>query len=148
MTDTAPYADVVLPATTFLEHYDIAKGYGAYHLHLVQPVIAPVGESRPNHEVFRELGVRLGLAERGDELGEAGALMDAAARLPDAHAAGDARRTRRAGAGRRPAGPVRRRACRRPPDGRVHLFPADAGEPRPASTRTSPIRRPRATRSA
>ena len=46
MTDTATYADVVLPATTFLEHYDIAKGYGAYHLHLVQPVIAPVGEAR------------------------------------------------------------------------------------------------------
>ena len=62
MTDTARYADVVLPATTFLEHYDIAKGYGAYHLQLVQPVIDAVGESRPNHEVFRELGVRLGLS--------------------------------------------------------------------------------------
>jgi anaerobic selenocysteine-containing dehydrogenase len=82
MTDTAPYADVLLPATTFLEHYDVAKGYGAYHLHLVQPVIAAVGESRPNHEVFRDLGVRLGLAERGDELGEAGAVMETAARLP------------------------------------------------------------------
>ena len=83
MTDTAPYADVLLPATTFLEHYDIAKGYGAYHFHLVQPVIAAVGESRPNHEVFRDLGVRLGLAERGDEIGEAGAVMETAARLPE-----------------------------------------------------------------
>ncbi len=44
MTDTTAYADVMLPATTFLEQYDIAKGYGAYHLHLVQPAIAPVGE--------------------------------------------------------------------------------------------------------
>jgi anaerobic selenocysteine-containing dehydrogenase len=86
MTDTAEYADVLLPATTFLEHYDIAKGYGAYHLHLVQPVIAAVGESRPNHEVFRELGVRLGLST-DDELGEAGGLMDAARRLPEPHAA-------------------------------------------------------------
>jgi anaerobic selenocysteine-containing dehydrogenase len=86
MTDTAEYADVLLPATTFLEHYDIAKGYGAYHLHLVQPVIAAVGESRPNHEVFRDLGVRLGLSTP-DELGETGGLMDAAARLPEPHAA-------------------------------------------------------------
>jgi anaerobic selenocysteine-containing dehydrogenase len=82
MTDTAVWADVVLPATTFLEHYDIAKGYGAYHLHLVQPVIAPVGESRPNHELFRELSTRLGLRDEVDELGEVGGLMEAAANLP------------------------------------------------------------------
>jgi anaerobic selenocysteine-containing dehydrogenase len=81
MTDTALYADVLLPATTFLEHYDIARGEGAYHLHLVQPVIAPVGEARSNQDLFRELGVRFGQAE-DDTLGEAGALMDAAARLP------------------------------------------------------------------
>ena len=82
MTDTARYADVILPATTFLEHYDLAKGYGAYHLQVVQPVIAPVGEARPNHEVFRELGVRLGLADDVDETGEAGALMEVTARIP------------------------------------------------------------------
>ncbi len=82
MTDTADYADVLLPATTFLEHYDIAKGYGAYHFQLVQPVIAPVGESRPNHEVFRELGVRVGHTHADEELGEAGAVMDVAAKLP------------------------------------------------------------------
>jgi anaerobic selenocysteine-containing dehydrogenase len=80
VTDTALYADVLLPATTFLEHYDIARGYGAYHLHVVQPVIEAVAEARPNHEVFRELGVRLGLAEP-DELGEAGAMLDVTARL-------------------------------------------------------------------
>ena len=83
MTDTAQFADVVLPATTFLEHYDIAKGYGAYHLHLVQPAIAAVGEARPNQELFRELGVRLGLTPPDDDdLGEVGGLMDAAAKLP------------------------------------------------------------------
>ena len=112
----------MLPATTFLEHYDIAKGYGAYHLHLVQPVIMPVGEARPNHDVFRELGVRLGQAEPGDDLGEAGRADRG--RRPAAGRAGRARSSRRA----------RRRAGRgRPiqfvdvfpqtPNGRVHLFP-------------------------
>jgi len=85
MTDTARYADVLLPATTFLEHYDIAKGYGAYHFHLTQPVIAAEGESRPNHEVFRDLSMRLGLiptVDPADDLGEAGAIMEVASQLP------------------------------------------------------------------
>jgi anaerobic selenocysteine-containing dehydrogenase len=84
MTDTALYADLILPATTFLEHYDIAKGYGAYHLQVVRPVIAPVAEARPNHEVFRALRQRLGLFGEDDELGEAGALMEVTASLPAA----------------------------------------------------------------
>jgi len=85
MTDTARYADLLLPATTFFEHYDIAKGYGAYHLQLVRPVIDAVGEARPNHEVFRDLGARLGLAEPDtDLLGESGALLETAARMPEA----------------------------------------------------------------
>src|SRR6185436_15060659 len=90
MTDTCEYADLVLPATTFLEHYDVAKGYGAYHLQLVQPVIAPVGEARPNHEVFHELSVRLGLVEPNDveeDLGEAGAFLEVASRVPEHHGA-------------------------------------------------------------
>jgi anaerobic selenocysteine-containing dehydrogenase len=86
MTDTAHFADLVLPATTFLEHYDVAAGTGAYHLHLVQPAIAAVGESRPNQELFRSLGARLGLTTDDDDLGlgETGALLEMAARLPDA----------------------------------------------------------------
>ncbi|GMV22128.1 MAG: molybdopterin oxidoreductase [Acidimicrobiia bacterium] len=88
MTDTAKYADVVLPATTFLEHYDIAKGYGAYHLHVVRPVIEPVGDARPNHEVFRELANRLGLSDAADDdLGETGALLDVTSTMaPDTSA--------------------------------------------------------------
>ena len=63
-----------MPATTFFEHYDITKGYGAYHLHLTRPVIDAVGESRPNHDVFHDLGVRLGLWDSdADDLGESGA---------------------------------------------------------------------------
>ncbi len=84
MTDSCQYADVILPATTFFEHYDIAKGYGAYHLHVVQPVIDTVGEARPNQEVFRDLSLRLGLVEPSaeDELGEPGAFMQLTEKLP------------------------------------------------------------------
>jgi anaerobic selenocysteine-containing dehydrogenase len=63
VTDTARYADVLLPATTFLENYDIAKGYGPISLQLVRPVIEPLGEARPNVEVFSELASRLGVGE-------------------------------------------------------------------------------------
>jgi anaerobic selenocysteine-containing dehydrogenase len=69
MTDTARYADVLLPATTFLEHTEISPSYGTYALMLGEPLIAPVGEARPNEDVFRELAERLGLgqgAPRGD----------------------------------------------------------------------------------
>jgi anaerobic selenocysteine-containing dehydrogenase len=66
-TDTARYADVVLPATTFLENYDIAKGYGPISLQLVRPVIEPVGEARPNAEVFSDLAARLGIGEAEEE---------------------------------------------------------------------------------
>ncbi|MDQ6891818.1 MAG: molybdopterin-dependent oxidoreductase [Acidobacteriota bacterium] len=66
MTDTARYADVVLPATTFLERAELSRGYGAYVLQETAPVIPPVGESRPNHEVFGELCRRTGVARPGD----------------------------------------------------------------------------------
>lgn len=59
-TDTADYADILLPATTQLEHVDVHKAYG--HLYAVAntPAIDPVGESLPNSEVFRRLAARLG----------------------------------------------------------------------------------------
>jgi anaerobic selenocysteine-containing dehydrogenase len=125
MTDTARFADVVLPATTFLEHYDIAKGYGAYHLHLVQPVIDAVGEARPNQDLFRDLGVRLDLAQREDEdLGEVGALMDTVARLPAGAAAAILEGAPLpAPGGGRPVQFVD--VMPATPDGRVHLYPAD-----------------------
>jgi anaerobic selenocysteine-containing dehydrogenase len=58
-TDTADYADILLPATTQLEHFDVVKPYGHYHLMCNNPAIAPVGESKPNSEVFRLLAARL-----------------------------------------------------------------------------------------
>ncbi|MEO8719453.1 MAG: molybdopterin oxidoreductase family protein [Burkholderiales bacterium] len=63
MTDTADYADLVLPATTQLEHYDVHKSYGHLYALANNPAIAPVGESLPNSEVFRRLAARLGFEE-------------------------------------------------------------------------------------
>ena len=61
MTDTADYADIVLPATTQLEHWDIHNSYGHTDVVLNQPAIAPLGEAKTNTQIFRELGLRLGL---------------------------------------------------------------------------------------
>jgi len=60
-TDTADYADLLLPATTFLEHPDLYTAYGHYYLQWAEPVVAPLAEARPNSWVFRELSKRLGL---------------------------------------------------------------------------------------
>jgi anaerobic selenocysteine-containing dehydrogenase len=62
-TDTADYADYVLPATTQLEHFDVHKSYGHTYLLANEPAIAPRGEARPNTEVFRQLARRLGFVE-------------------------------------------------------------------------------------
>ena len=66
MTDTARYADVLLPATTFLEHDELAVGYGAIALNRIRPVVAPCGEARPNYAVFDALSERMGLSQPDD----------------------------------------------------------------------------------
>jgi len=62
-TDTADYADYILPATTQLEHWDIHLSYGHTDVTLNRPAIAPVGESKPNTQVFRELARHMGFDE-------------------------------------------------------------------------------------
>jgi len=62
-TDTADYADIVLPATTQLEHYDVHKSYGHLYMLANNRAIAPVGEALPNSEIFRRLAARLGFDE-------------------------------------------------------------------------------------
>lgn len=62
-TDTADYADIILPATTQLEHGDIHKSYGHRYILLSQPAIAPLGECKPNAEIFRLLAARMGLTD-------------------------------------------------------------------------------------
>ncbi|MEX1368182.1 MAG: molybdopterin-dependent oxidoreductase, partial [Nannocystaceae bacterium] len=76
MTDTARYADVLLPATTFLEHDELARGYGSMTASRSEPVLAPRGQARSNVEVFEALCDRLGLSEDDDPRG-AQALVDA-----------------------------------------------------------------------
>ena len=63
LTDTTDYADIVLPATTFFEHKDLQTSYGHYYLQVSQPAIEPLGECRPNVEVFRALAKRMGFSE-------------------------------------------------------------------------------------
>jgi anaerobic selenocysteine-containing dehydrogenase len=64
MTDTAKLADVVLPATMFLEHDDIYKGGGNQHVTLGPKLIDPPAGPRTNHYVIEELAKRLGVADR------------------------------------------------------------------------------------
>src|SRR6202034_1082292 len=62
-TDTTDYADLVLPATTFLEHKDFQGAYGHYFLQLSEQAIAPLGEARSNVWLFSELAQRIGFTE-------------------------------------------------------------------------------------
>jgi anaerobic selenocysteine-containing dehydrogenase len=63
MTDTADFADYVLPATTQLEHLDVHTSYGHTYAMFNEPAIAPLGEAKPNTQVFRELAERMGFTE-------------------------------------------------------------------------------------
>lgn len=124
LTDTARYADIVLPATTFLEQYDFARAYGPISLQLVRPVIDAVGEARPNVDVFAEIEERLGLAEPGDPRDELDMMLRVMDQLP-AHA-GDALRN-----DAQPAPPFGLAPVQfvdvfpHTPDGKANLFPEE-----------------------
>jgi anaerobic selenocysteine-containing dehydrogenase len=59
-TDTADYADIVLPATSQLEHFDVHSTYGHFYIQANEPAIRPLGEAKPNTEVFRLLAAAMG----------------------------------------------------------------------------------------
>ncbi len=63
LTDTARFADVVLPATSSLEHADLYRSYGQYCVQRASPVLAPLGEARPNWELFGALAAAMGFDE-------------------------------------------------------------------------------------
>jgi anaerobic selenocysteine-containing dehydrogenase len=123
-TDTAMYADVLLPATTFLESYDLNRAYGSYVLQLGKPVIEPVGESRSNMEVFSELAARAGLGNVGETEADYETLLHVVRTMPEA--------TREAiladGLAVAPYGdrPIQfENVFPNTPDGKIHLFPSD-----------------------
>ena len=62
-TDTADYADFILPATTQLEHWDVHLAYGHTDVLLNRPAIAPLGQARSNAQIFRNLAARMGFTE-------------------------------------------------------------------------------------
>ncbi|MDI3253606.1 MAG: molybdopterin oxidoreductase family protein [Bacillota bacterium] len=62
-TDTADYADVLLPATTFLEHQDVQGAYGHYYVQISNQAIEPLGEARSNVWLFSQLAQRMGFPE-------------------------------------------------------------------------------------
>ena len=62
-TDTADYADYILPATTQLEHWDVHDSYGHTDALLNRPAIAPQGEAKTNTQIFRELAQRMGFSD-------------------------------------------------------------------------------------
>ena len=120
MNDTARLADLVLPATTFLESYDLVRSYGPVSLQLARPVVDAVGESRPNVEVFSELSRRLGLAS--DPETDAEVLLDVVGRMPSKISASLLDK----GAADPPIEPVPVQfvdVFPRTPDGKVDLFP-------------------------
>jgi anaerobic selenocysteine-containing dehydrogenase len=87
-TDTADYADVLLPATTQLEHDDLHKAYGHLYLMYNRRAIEPLGEALPNSEIFRRLAAKMRLDY--PELKESDEEMMIAALLPAGEGAGTA----------------------------------------------------------
>lgn len=64
MTDTARYADIVLPATTYLETQDFYRGYGSYYMQFAPAAVAPQGEAWSNFRLAQALAARMGLTDR------------------------------------------------------------------------------------
>ena len=63
MTDTARYADLILPVTTQVEHLDLGIAWGHLYVSLNQPAISPVGQARSNSTIFRQLAAALGITD-------------------------------------------------------------------------------------
>jgi len=79
LTDTTDYADIVLPATTSMEHVDLYKSYGHMYLQLAEPVIPPEGEARSNWHVVRCLAKAMGLPDPHFDKDEAALVREALA---------------------------------------------------------------------
>jgi anaerobic selenocysteine-containing dehydrogenase len=132
MTDTARWADVVLPATTFLEHHELRTSYGAMAVQRSRPVIDPVGESRPNYEVFAELCDRLELSRPGDPRTPDELVAAVLAASPDGERLAVALADADIALPRSPSPVQFVDQLPRTADGRIHLCPADLDAAAPA----------------
>jgi anaerobic selenocysteine-containing dehydrogenase len=137
MTDTARLADVVLPATTFLEHRDVRRGYGTMRLFDSPAVVPPVGESRSNNQLFGALLDRLGLTRPGDAITDEALVEATFAASP--HGAALRAQLARDGVAAPPAGTTLvpfLDAFPGTPDGKIHLVPEALDREAPAGLYT------------
>jgi anaerobic selenocysteine-containing dehydrogenase len=130
MTDTARWADIVLPAATFLEGTDLRVSYGDYVAGGVRPVIPPAGEARTNMQLFAALGRRLGMIDEVFELSDkellervTGALKLGGEPADPAVGAGERRRYGFGGRSAIQFESVKPQTA----DGKIHLTPAHLG---------------------
>ena len=131
MTDTAKYADVILPAPTFLEQREIKKAYGSYVVGGVQPAIPARGEAKPNEEVFAALGRALGWRDQPFSWDTSTCMRKVAGALTLAGRPADAALFE-AGESQRfdfpgPAPVQFQTVFPQTPDGKIHLTPAALG---------------------
>jgi anaerobic selenocysteine-containing dehydrogenase len=130
MTDTARWADVVLPAITFLEGWELKRSYGSYGLGGIRPAVAPRGEARSNPQVFAALGRAMGFADEAFGWDDETLLARAAAAVVAGGGPADGARLA-AGGWVRPAPedlPVQLgNVFPATADGLVHLAPAELG---------------------
>lgn len=132
MTDTARYADLLLPATTFLEGWDLRGGYGSYVVGGVRPAVPAAGEARTNMQLFAELGRAMGFDDPAfqwdDEtlVEKVIGLIEMAGGSPDPELLMAGRQARHDFPGN---GPVQfENVFPQTPDRRVHLTPSELGE--------------------
>ncbi|MEZ5331003.1 MAG: molybdopterin-dependent oxidoreductase [Thermoanaerobaculia bacterium] len=134
MTDTARYADVLLPAVTFLEGHDLRVSYGSYVVGGVVPVVEPAGEARSNMRLFAALARAMGFGDRAFEWSDEELLRRAADAVSMPGGPADGKRMAQ-GLQQRydfPGGtPIQMQTVvPQTPDGRIHLVPESLG-PRP-----------------
>ena len=132
LTDTAAFADILLPATTFLEQHEIKKAYGSYAAGGIQPVISSPGEAIPNEELFARLGRTMGWDDPPFQQQTADFMRKTAAALSLNGEPGNAEKllngkTQPCLFDGKP--PVQfRNVFPRTPDGKIHLTPAALGK--------------------
>jgi anaerobic selenocysteine-containing dehydrogenase len=132
ITDTARYADVLLPATTFLEGWDLTRGYGSYVVSGIRPVIEAAGEARSNMQLFAALGRGMGFDDPAFQWDDETLFRRLAERLempggtPDTDHLAAGGRTRYDFPGDEPIqfGTV----APMTPDGKIHLTPPTLGD--------------------